>query len=145
MPRDTDSHHVCSLLVYAHKASYSSETQVPWIPRPIEARQVLKSWMETRATRDVRFINAPWSRAYLDLNNVDARLNADDTQTFSRNTTAGYIPWNITTTARNWLASQPNNGILFQQRMIMCLGMKSGFTVVSAPKHLTWKSTVLLT
>ena len=97
---------------YAHKASYLSESEVPWIPRPIQARQVLRSWRDTQATRDVRLVNTPWSRPYLNLNDADARMNVDDTQTISRSNTAGYISWNITTSARNWLAGQPNNGIL---------------------------------
>ena len=97
---------------YAHKASFLSEEQAPFIPRPIQARQVLKSWTETRATRDVRFSNAPWSKAYLGLDNTDAKSHVDDTQTVSRNTSADYIGWNVTTTANNWLTGQPNHGIL---------------------------------
>ena len=97
---------------YAHKASFYSESQVPWIPRPIEARQVLKSWRENEATRNVRLVNTPWSAPYLNTNNNDARSGIDDTQTISRTTTRGYISWNITTTATNWLAGQPNHGIL---------------------------------
>ena len=97
---------------YAHKASFYSESQVPWIPRPIEARQVLKSWSEAQATRNVRLISTPWSAPYLDVNNVDASSSILDTQTISRNTTAHYISWNITLSAQNWRGGQPNNGIL---------------------------------
>lgn len=97
---------------YGHKASFQTESQAPWIPRFIEARQVLKSWSETQATRNVRLINTPWSSPYLNLNSVDARSYADDAQTISRDTPSQYIPWNITPTARNWIAGQPNNGIL---------------------------------
>ena len=97
---------------YAHKASWQTEEQAPFIPRPIQARQVLKSWTETRATRDVRFSYAPWSKAYLGLDNTDAKSHVDDTQTVSRTSSAGYIAWNVTTTAKNWMAGQPNHGIL---------------------------------
>ena len=97
---------------YAHKPSFLTEAQAPFIPRPIQARQVLKSWKETQVTRNIRFPSAPWSQPYLGLNNTDARWDVDDTQTVTSNTSSGYIAWNITTTARNWLAGQPNNGIL---------------------------------
>ena len=97
---------------YAHKASFMTEEQVPWIPRPIQARQVLRSWIENQATRDSRYIGAPWNEQYLDLNNIDANACVDDTQTISRSTSSGYIVWDITTTAQNWLAGQPNHGIL---------------------------------
>ena len=97
---------------YAHKASFFTEAQAPWIPRPIEARQVLRNWTETEANRAVRYAGAPWNMPYLDLNNVDARLNFDDTKTISKSTHRGYIQWNITLTAKNWLKGQPNYGIL---------------------------------
>ena len=97
---------------YGHKPSFYSESSAPWVPRPIEARQVLKSWSETQATRDVRLTSTPWDSQYLNLNNVDARSNADDTQTITNNTLSSYISWDITTTATNWLNGQPNYGIV---------------------------------
>ena len=97
---------------YAHKASYSSESEVPWIPRPIEARQILKSWRENEATRSKRLTNTQWNVPYMNLNDIDARSDIDDTKTISRNTLRGFISWNITKTAANWLAGQPNNGIV---------------------------------
>ena len=100
------------LLHIAHKPSFYSESSAPWVPRPIEARQVLKSWSETQATRDVRLTSTPWDSQYLNLNNVDARSNADDTQTITNNTLSSYISWDITTTATNWLNGQPNYGIV---------------------------------
>ena len=112
---------------YAHKASFMSEAQVPWIPRPIEARQVLKSWRETQVTRDVRFSNAPWSQSYLGLHNADTRSSIDDIQTVSRSTTRGYIPWSITATAKNWQAGQPNNGILLSASNEDVLGREIRF------------------
>ena len=97
---------------YAHKASWQSEAVAPWTPRPIEACQILKNWKADEATRDVRLTDTEWSAPYLNLNNIDARLNADDTQTISRDTASDYISWNIVTTAKNWLSGQPNYGIL---------------------------------
>ena len=76
---------------YGHKPSLYSELQAPWIPRPIEARQVLKSWNETQATRDTRLTGTPWTPYYMNLSNVDARSNADDTQTIDERTARGYI------------------------------------------------------
>ena len=97
---------------YAHKASFLSESEVPWIPRPIEARQILKSWRENEATRFKRLVNSQWNLPYMDLNDIDARSDIDDIRTISRNTSRGFISWNVTKTAANWLAGQPNNGIV---------------------------------
>lgn len=97
---------------YAHKASFLSETVVPWIPRPLEAHQVLKSWEEAQVTWDVRFSGAPWSEPYLGLDNTDASSVIADTQVISRSTRSDYISWDITAVAENWLAGQPNYGIL---------------------------------
>ena len=96
----------------AYKASFCSESQVPWIPRPIEARQVLKNWSEHEATPTLRFTGMPWGAPYLDVNNVDASSHILDIQTISRDTNSSYISWNVTISARNWRAGQPNNGIL---------------------------------
>ena len=85
-----------------------------WIPRPIEARQVLRSWRETEATPRLRFAHMPWSENYLGLNNNDARSTADDTQTVSMFTPPGYVAWDITTSATNWHAGQPNYGMLLR-------------------------------
>jgi len=85
---------------------------VPWTPRPIEARQVLKSWRENEATRYLRFSNEPWSEPYLGLNDTDSRFVVDDTQTITINTSFGYIVWNITSSANNWLSGHSNHGVL---------------------------------
>ena len=97
---------------YAHKASFMSEAQVPWIPRPVQVRQVLKSWSETEATPSLRFRNTPWGVQYLGVDNTDASSHVDDTYTFSRGHPAGYTSWNITHTAISWLSGQPNHGVL---------------------------------
>ena len=96
---------------YAHKASFQSEQQVPFIPRPLQARQILKSWSETQATRDNRLRNTPWSTQYLGLDNTDVSSRVEDTQTISRSTSSGYITWNVTNVARNWLRGDTNNGV----------------------------------
>ncbi len=97
---------------YAHKPSFMTEAQVPWIPRPVQARQVLKSWSETEATPNVRSRNTPWSVRYLGLDNTDSSSHVDDTYTISRGHPAGYTSWNVTHMAGNWLSGQPNRGVL---------------------------------
>lgn len=97
---------------YAHKASSRSDEEVPFIPRPVEARQVQRSWRENEATSTVRFTRVPWNVPYLGLNDDDASSNIDDTKTIDQSTVRSYISWNITSTVKNWLAGQPNHGIL---------------------------------
>ena len=97
---------------YAHKDSASSDEEVPFIPRPIEARQVLRSWREDEATRSFCFSSTPWSVPYLGLSDDDASSNIDDTKTIDESTVRNYISWNITSTVKNWFAGQSNHGIL---------------------------------
>ncbi len=97
---------------YAHKASWMTNAQVPFISRPIEVRQVLKSWKESEATSSRRFNGASWSQPYLGLDGTDAKSFIDDTQTVSKATSRGFITWDITTTASNWIAGEQNYGVV---------------------------------
>ena len=97
---------------YAHKASWQTEQQAPFIPRPLQVRQVLKSWTENQATRYNRFHSAPWSTSYLGLDDTDAKSYVDDTLTISNRDSPGYVKWNITYAARNWKNGQNNYGVI---------------------------------
>ena len=53
--------------VYAHKASYMSDSQVPSITRYITAHTVLKSWVESEATSTKRSNWTNWDSPWLNL------------------------------------------------------------------------------
>ena len=53
--------------VYAHKASYMSDSQVPSFTRYITAHTVLKSWVESEATSTKRSNWANWDSPWLNL------------------------------------------------------------------------------
>ena len=53
--------------VYAHKASYMSDSQVPSFTRYITAHTVLKSWVESEATSTKRSNSANWDSPWLNL------------------------------------------------------------------------------
>ena len=53
--------------VYAHKASFMSESQVPALTRYITAHTVLKSWIESQATSTKRNNFANWDSQWLNL------------------------------------------------------------------------------
>lgn len=112
---------------YAHKASFMTERRVPYHPRPIEVRQVLKSWKESEVTRDQRFSGASWSRPYLGIDDTDAKSSITDTQTISRDTYSGYIEWDITSIVRNWIAGEPNYGVLLSASNETVLGREIRF------------------
>ena len=97
---------------YGHKASFQTEQEAPYIPRPLEVRQVLKNWSETEATRFNRLRNIPWSTPYLGLDGTDASSNAEDVQIVNSTISSGYIVWEITNIARNWLRGEANNGVI---------------------------------
>ena len=80
--------------------------------RPIQARQVLRSWREDEATRDLRYVNAPWKGQYLSIDDADASSYVDDMQIITTPLSSDYFVWDITVAARSWLAGQPNHGIL---------------------------------
>ncbi len=53
--------------VYAHKASYMTEQQVPSVTRYIVAHTVLKSWNEQQATSTKRQNGVYWDKPWLNL------------------------------------------------------------------------------
>ena len=97
---------------YGHKASFQTEQEAPYIPRPLVVRQVLKSWSETEATRYNRLRNIRWSMPYLGLDGTDASSCAEDVQIVNRTMSSGYIVWEITNIARNWRRGEANNGVI---------------------------------
>ena len=97
---------------YSHKASFQSVQAVPFIPRPLAVHQVKKSWIENQATKVNRQNGVPWSSPYLSIGGSDTEKRPLDTVTICAGRPAGYVEFDITKAARNWLAGQVNNGVL---------------------------------
>ena len=112
---------------YSHKASFRSVSEVPYIPRPLEVRQVKKSWEENQATRDNRLIGVPWNSAYLDTTGSDTKKHPLDTVTIFTGRPAGYIEFDVTKAARRWLSGQSNNGVLISASNENDLGREARF------------------
>ena len=57
---------------YAHKASWHTVQQTPYISRHLRVHQVKKSWSESQATTTNRYSWIRWSSSYLALDGSDA-------------------------------------------------------------------------
>ena len=101
-----------SLLWYSHKASFRSDKDVPYIPRPLKVNQIRKYWRENTATRDNSQSNIEWSVPYLGLDGSDAVASVLDVVTVYTGRPAGYMEFDITQAAKNWLLGQPNYGVV---------------------------------
>ena len=98
---------------YSHKASWLSSKQVPFLNHTFKVHQIKKEWSETQATSTHRKAWIQWSEPYLALDGTDADANATDS-VFFPNPPPMYkwIEFDITETARNWKAGQPNYGVV---------------------------------
>ena len=112
---------------YSHKASFRSVNDVPYIIRPLEVRQVKKSWQENQATRDNRLSGVPWSTPYLNIAGSDARKRPLDTVTVFTGRPSGYMEFDITKAARKWLSGQSNNGVVISASNEDVLGREARF------------------
>ena len=98
---------------YAHKASFQTVQQAPYIPRTLQVHQVKQEWSETVATSGKRLPNTPWSKPYLALDGTDAApYPQDDGTTLFTARPGGYMEFDVTQAARNWKAGEPNYGLL---------------------------------
>ena len=97
---------------YAHKASWQSVQQVPYISRQLQAHQVKKSWNESQATTTNRFTGQLWSKSYLALDGTDAVAYSQGDVAMYPGQPSTYIEFDVTEAARNWKSGEQNNGLL---------------------------------
>ncbi|CAI8044472.1 hypothetical protein GBAR_LOCUS24667, partial [Geodia barretti] len=99
---------------YAHKASFMSVTEVPYISRPLQVHQVRQSWSESQATSTIRASGQKWNQPWLALDGSDADPNGllCDPVTIYTSRPAGFIEFDITEALRNWQSGDPNYGVL---------------------------------
>ena len=97
---------------YSHKASFMSDAEVPYIPRPLQVNQIKKYWNESTATRDSSQPGVQWNTTYLGLDGSDAVASALDVVTVYTGRPAGQMEFDITQAAKNWLSGQPNYGVV---------------------------------
>lgn len=101
--------------VYAHKASFMSTTQVPFISRTVVAHRVYKTWAESQATSTKRFTNVYWSSPWLGLGS-DAAYHPTSSAgvTIGPSSPAGWYQIDVTSAVRHWKSGQPNHGLLIR-------------------------------
>ena len=99
--------------VYSHKASFYSDSQVPFITRIIRAHRVLKSWKETQATSTERdsYYNY-WDTPWLGLNNIDATSYSIGQTVIYPSTPRGFVQIDVTSAARAWRNVSTNYGVV---------------------------------
>ena len=97
---------------YAHKASFDSVQHVPFLSRRLQVHQINKDWSETQATQENRFSGMPWSAPYLAIDGTDASAYVQDCVPLYTGRPPGYIEFDVTDAVKNWLAGDPNYGLL---------------------------------
>ncbi|CAI8017849.1 hypothetical protein GBAR_LOCUS10769 [Geodia barretti] len=99
---------------YAHKPSFLSVTQVPYISRPLQVYQVRQNWSESEATSTFRVSGQRWNQPWLALDGSDADPNGllCYPVTIYTSRPAGFIEFDITEALRNWQSGDPNYGVL---------------------------------
>ena len=89
---------------YLHKASFMSDAEVPYIPRPLQVNQIKKYWNENTAMRDNSQPGIKWNTRYLGLDGSDAVASALDVVMVYTGRPAGPMEFDITQAAKNWLS-----------------------------------------
>ena len=97
---------------YAHKASFQSVQQVPYLSRRLQVHQINKDWSETQATQENRLSGTPWSAPYLAINGTDASTYVQDCVPLYTGRAAGYMEFDVTVAVKSWLSGDPNYGLL---------------------------------
>ena len=101
--------------VYAHKASWHSLKQTPFIPRYLQVHLVKKSWSESQATRRWRFSGVPWSSEWLRLDGTDAEAAPQSgTVTLFPFRPRGFVEFDVTNAVKSWRDGVPNYGLLIR-------------------------------
>jgi hypothetical protein len=101
---------------YAHKASFDSVTQTPYISRPLQVHQVKQEWSETQATSLYRLTGQKWNKQWLALDGSDADPNGllCEPVTVYTSRPSGFMEFDITEAMRNWQNGDPNYGVLLR-------------------------------
>ena len=99
--------------VYAHKASWYTITQVPFIPRYMQLHLVKKSWNEAQATSSRRDSSNVWTTPYLGLDGTDAEdVPEPGTVTIFPYRPRGFVEFDVTNAVKRWREGVPNNGLV---------------------------------
>lgn len=100
---------------YAHKASFSSISRVPFIPRYLEVYLVRKPWNEAQTTSTMRLIGTPWSSPWLGLDGTDAEATPQQgTVIIFPSRPKGFIEFDVTNAVRSWSDGVANNGLVIR-------------------------------
>ena len=73
--------------------------------------QVKKEWSET-VENIVWQVGVPWSKHFLALDGTDACPYVQDSVGIFTGWPAGYMEFDVTVAVKNWLAGEPNYGLL---------------------------------
>ncbi|XP_031558872.1 uncharacterized protein LOC116295241 [Actinia tenebrosa] len=102
--------------VYAHKASWHSVTQTPYLSHKIQVHTVKRRWAESQATSSRPLIGQSWSQTYLGLNNQDAESRPQYCSTFIyAYRPRGFVEFDVTRAVRDWRSGRKSNyGLLLK-------------------------------
>ena len=89
---------------YSHKASFMSDNEVLYIPRPLQVNQIKNYWNENTAMRDNSQLGVKWNTSYLGLDGSDAVAGTLDVVTVYTGRQQGPMEFDITQAAKNWLS-----------------------------------------
>lgn len=100
---------------YAHKSSWLSIQNAPYISRPLQVHMVKKEWNEAEATSLRRLNGVNWGSQWLGLNNVDAEALPQDTATiiYARRP-KGFVEFDVTNAVKSWINNGNNYGLLLR-------------------------------
>lgn len=80
---------------YAHKASYASVDDVPYVKHKVRLHVVNQPWLETQATSTLRLTSVPWSVPYLDLTGTDAESSHLSTTTMNIASPSRFVEFKV--------------------------------------------------
>ena len=102
--------------VAAHRASFRSVAEQPWLDYTINVHQVKKSWREDQATAYQRYSGrgGHWAAPYLKMGtDAEAQPHCNPTTIYSREP-RGYKGFDVTGVVRSWAEGQSNYGLLIK-------------------------------
>jgi len=100
----------------AHRASFRSVEQQPWLDYTLNVHRVKKYWREDQATAYQRYSGrgGDWAATYLKLgDDAEAQPQYNPTTIYSREPRA-YKGFDVTGAARSWAEGQTNYGLLIK-------------------------------
>ena len=99
---------------YAHKASWQSVSQAPYLTHTIHIHQVKQSWVETQATSILRKNGKTWFKEYLDLGKDAEYKPVCPATTIYTSRPRGFVEFDITGAIRSWKQGFYNYGLLLK-------------------------------